>query len=517
MALVVAIGVLLVVAVLTLGVASIALTAKRQSTQGRNAIGALASAESGISLATAYLNQAMPLADGECPGQLAGGVVAKTVAADTTLHPTKGYGGRCGPYISTLPDGSTVSIVVSGGTTYRTGVASGSLACAGAQVNAPTRPGLTIHQRCVTASGTFGGVTRRIQARVVSASYIFPIPGIVGIQGVKIGQGAGSTLSLAECANPAALPSGTSLVMASIGTNGSLTTSLNCWVGDPSDVQYGNSSRLYLGQGRPATTSSGVPNPSITGAQPGGIVELGYKLSVPTLDPLFQAGADGVTDTSLAGGNHNLIGLHLGTGCSGPAYTSATRILSLPNNGCVVTLDGSNDVEHPRIYNFCQITLPNSGELTVTDPVANPYVQVYLDSSARLRSDGTAACPAGPTGTLTMGNGSGILANATSSLGAQIFIYGTADALGTGTNNISWRNGADVKMLLAAPRAKIAFQNGGRITGGVATYEVQANNNMQFIWDRDVDKVQRRALFYRTAFAECTTVAPDATDPHSGC
>jgi hypothetical protein len=124
-----------------------------------------------------------------------------------------------------------------------------------------------------------------------------------------------------------------------------------------------------------------------------------------------------------------------------------------------------------------------------------------------------------------MGNGSGILANATSSLGAQIFIYGapsgsapaTLDADGVNGNFIAWRNSANVKMLLVAPHARVVFQNGGAITGGLAAYAVEANNNMQFIWDEAVDHVQRRALYYRTSYAECQRTPPDPANPDSGC
>ena len=46
-------------------------------------------------------------------------------------------------------------------------------------------------------------------------------------------------------------------------------------------------------------------------------------------------------------------------------------------------LEGSSDVDHPKIYNFCKLVLPNNGVLSVANPVTAPYVQVYIDSPAR--------------------------------------------------------------------------------------------------------------------------------------
>jgi Tfp pilus assembly protein PilX len=510
-ALVVAIGVLLVMGIIAAGVATLTVTAKNQTNADRNSSRALAAAESGLRLATLYLNEATPIVDGQCPGTTANLVATKTAAVS----------GSCGPYTATLPSGGTTTFTISAGATT-------AVACSGAQVNAPTRPSLAIHQRCVTSTGQVNPglpnvATRRVQARLASVSYIFPIPGILGTHNVKLGQGAGSQLPLTQCAVPSSLPGGTSLIMASVGTNGTLTTSLGCWLGAATDVTNGNTSRLYIGSNAP-TTNNGVPNPSITGAQPGGIVNLTYPLTLPSLDPLFQTGMDGVTDTSIAAtsvnvlsGNNDNFGIHaVPLTCNGNPYDSTTRVLNLGNNACSVTLDGSTDINHPNIYNFCGLVLPNNGLLTVTNPAVAPYVQVYVDSTARTRLDGTAACTSG-SGTVTMGNNSSILNNATVSLGAQIFIYGTSDPDGTLGNSIAWRNGADVKMLLVAPHAQILFQNGGTITGGIAAYDVTANNSMIFIWDQTVDSVQRRALYYRSSYTECAKAPTVAGNPDSGC
>jgi Tfp pilus assembly protein PilX len=504
-ALVVAIGVMLVIGAIAAGVATLTVTAKSQTSADRSSVRALAAAESGLRIGTLYLNEATPISDGQCPG------VAPNVATKAAL-----VAGRCGPYTITLPTGGTTSFTITAGATT-------AIACAGSQVAAPTRPSLVIHQRCITATGLVNGATRRAQARVASVPFIFPVPGIFGVHNVKLGQGAGTTLPLAQCAVPSSLPNGTSLIMASVGTDGTLTTALGCWLGDPTDVINGNTSRLYLGVSSPPT-NNGVANPSITGAQPGGIVKLNYDIKLPLLDPLFQTGMDGVSDASVpivansaVGGNNNNNGIHaIPLTCTGPPYDPLTRILNLPNNACSVTLDGSNDIDHPNIYDFCGVTLPNNGALSVTDPLLHPYVQIFVDSTARKLANGAPACTAG-TSTVAMGNGSSILPNASISLGAQIFIYGTTDPDGTNGNFISWRNGANVKMLLVAPHSEIFFQNGGTITGGVAAYDVTANNSMVFLWDQTVDRSSLRALYYRSSYTECAKAPTIAGNPDSGC
>jgi Tfp pilus assembly protein PilX len=505
-ALVVAIGVLLVMGGIVAGVTALAVTANSQTRADRSSVRALAAAESGLRVGTLYLNEATPITDGQCPGVAANGVSTKTTAV----------AGRCGPYTVTLPTGGTTTFTITGGATT-------AIACSGSQVNAPTRPGLTIHQRCITATGLVNGATRRAQARVASVPFIFPVPGIFGQHNVKLGQGSGTTLSLAQCSVPSSLPNGTSVIMASVGTNGTLTTSLACWLGAATDVINGNTSRLYLGSSAPAT-NNGVANPSITGAQPGGIVRVN-DIQMPSLDPLFQTGMDGASDASLPAGNNNATGIHaVPLTCTSAPYDAATRVLNLPNNSCAVLLDGSNDLNHPKIYDFCGLNLPNGGVLSVTDPLLAPYVQIYVDSSARKRADGTAACTSG-SGTVAMGNNSTILSNASISLGAQIFIYGAPSASNPGTleadgvngNSIAWRNGANVKMLLVAPHSQILFQNGGTITGGISAYDVVANNNLIFLWDQTADDPPLRALYYRSSYAECAKAPTIAGNPDSGC
>ena len=505
-ALVVAIGVLLVVGGIAAGVAALTVTAKSQTTADRNSARALAAADSGLRLGTLYLNEATPITDGQCPGATANGVATKTTAVS----------GRCGPYTVTLPTGGTTTFTITGGATT-------AVACSGSQVSAPTRPGLSIHQRCITATGVVNNATRRAQARVASVPFIFPVPGIFGQHNVKLGQGAGTTLPLTQCAVPSSLPNGASLIMASVGTDGTLTTSLACWLGAATDVLNGNTSRLYLGTSSPAT-NNGVANPSITGAQPGGIVRVN-DIKMPLLDPLFQTGMDGLSDASLPAGNNNAAGIHaVPLTCTSPPYHSDTRVLALPNNSCAVLLDGSNDLSHPKIYDFCGLSLTNGGIISVADPVLAPYVQVYIDSSARMRADGTAACGLS-SGTVVMGNNSSVLSNASISLGAQIFIYGAPSAAnpavleadGVNANSIAWRNGANVKMLLVAPHSQILFQNGGTITGGISAYDVTANNSMVFIWDQTADDPPLRALYYRSSYTECAKAPTVAGNPDSGC
>jgi hypothetical protein len=348
-------------------------------------------------------------------------------------------------------------------------------------------------------------------------SWLFPLPGIVGIDHINLGQGAGSAMTLSQCAaaidNPSLLGSG-SMVAGSLGTNNLASTNLTCYLGSRSDAVYGNSARMYMGRGAP-TTSGNAPNPNMIGAQPGGVVWLESKLELPPLDSIFQTGEDGATDSSLAAGNSNLTGMTF-SGCSNP-YDAATRKLTL-NSNCTVTLQGSTDVDHPRVYNFCQVGFPSNGAVVQLPSTATgSYARVLIDSPARSGS----GCPSG-TGSIAAtngvaNNGNSMLANASNAIGAQIFVYGTTDAAGQGGNLIKWQNAGSARTLLVAPKATIQFQNRTTITGGLAAYGVDAQNGLVYIWDQNVDRVERRALYYRSADAECSRAPSIAGDPHSGC
>jgi hypothetical protein len=232
------------------------------------------------------------------------------------------------------------------------------------------------------------------------------------------------------------------------------------------------------------------------------------------------------------GGNNNASGISLmPLLCNGGAWNASTRVLTL-NTGCIVTLQGSTDVDHPKIYNFCQINFPSNGATVQLPTLATgTYARVLIDSPARTVAAYTdsagvfhPAQPACGAGTGTIGtnngvanNGNSMLTNATNAVGAQIFIWGTNDPPGTGGNLIRWQNAASVRTLLVAPKATIQFQNRTTITGGLAAWGLDALNGLVYIWDQNVDRVERKALYHRTAYTECAKAAPVAADPHSGC
>lgn len=511
-ALVVAMGMLLVIGIIATGVTALAVQVKTQTSKDRDAARALSAAESGLRLGAYYLNQSLPIADTACPG--ASDPTAQTTASGSPLSCPS----STAPYTIANPDGTVTKFFISGGAT------TAPLKCAGAaQPDISARPGLSYHQRCITATGTSGTVTRRVQARVLASSSIFPIPGMVGIDHITFGTGSpsGTGLTASQCnVNLNTVLSGgsltgTMLVEGSLGTNGTSRTVLDCWGGSVTDLVGTNSSRLYMGQGAPAT-SGGLPNPQIFGARPGAVVQMSTPLAIPPIDTIFQAG-EGGADAATAAGNDNATGMSM-LGCANGTYGSVNRTLNLSST-CVISLQGSSDINHPKIYDFCQITYPANGG-TIQLPILGlgGYVRLLIDSPSRAKS----GCPDG-TGGLDMKNGGTILANATASIGAQIFIYGVTNsqgatvAPGVGLNNISWQNSGNLKTLLVAPRAKITFQNNAVITGGVAAWAVETQNNLVYIWDQNVDKVERRSLYYRVAYSECSKTPTVASDPSSGC
>ena len=528
-ALVVAIGVMLVLTLVAAGTAALALNVKSQTTGDRQSVRALAAAESGLRLGAYYVNQSLPIADTMCPGTA--DPAAQTAATGNPL--------TCpAPYVVANPDDTTTSFTISGGAT------NAPLRCAGAaQPNIAARPELTYRQRCITSTGMSGGVIRRVQARLLAVNALFDIPGMVGIDHITLGTGTptGGGLDLATCQAgvqsvlTGGVLTGTMLVQGSLGSNGTVKTVLDCWNGSLTDPVGANSARLYLGKSAPLTTG-GTANPSIYKAQPGRVVRMEDDLAIPPIDTIFQTGKNGrdsayTTDLPATSGNDNNFGMSIPLlGCPTDTYVPNTRTLNLSstcvvtlqgNDACLLTVDQTPCINAPKIYNFCQINYPaNGGAIRLPSSAVGGYVRLLLDSPDRTNS-----CPAG-SGGLDMKNGADLLSNATSSVGAQIFIYGRtttngstplpAGALGS-ANDIKWQNSGNLKTLLVAPRARITFQNNAVITGGIAAWAIETQNNLVYLWDQNVDKVQTSSLYYRSSYAECARQPTSPSDPSSGC
>ena len=187
------------------------------------------------------------------------------------------------------------------------------------QVATECGPALATH-RCLTATGTVNGVTRRIQQRVAGTT-LFSIQGILGLKSVLID--SSSSWSGANFQ-----------VTSDTASNGPITYGQN--VNAP-----GSPYHCYTGPSGAAPT--GCPT-----------------VSVPTIT---TASVDTLPFATTQTTNQNIL--------IGPDYTAANRALSIPA-GQTLSL-GAGD------YNVCSIAMGNGATLSAT----TGRVRVFVDSPAR--------------------------------------------------------------------------------------------------------------------------------------
>lgn len=319
-------------------------------------------------------------------------------------------------------------------------------------------------ERCVVATGSAGGVTRRVVQRVVSSSGSNPFPtnGVLGKDGVTI--------------------TNNTTLLARVGTNGTFS------MGNGSSV----SGTVTLWTNAPAP--SGYSGPvTRTPTQ--------FVLAPPNmLNPstLLDSKTSNDNGRLLAGGGDSCIG---GSGTGGTCYTNTAgspRTLSLGNQGSV-TLGGG-------VYNFCQLNLGQGAALNVA-PTAK--VLIYIDSPDRLPNPG---CVAGQGG-ITAGNNA-IFSNPSGDPTAlQIVIYGS-----TAYPSLEIPNNTALAAAIYAPNTNVSFKNNGSFTGGITAKTVTLKNNAT--WDARLAgfRFATTLVYYRGAWRQCPTrTLASATAPATGC
>jgi hypothetical protein len=445
-AMIVAMGIISVMLILTATVvASTQLLggATKQETSGKRAFEA---AEAGLQATVYRLNMLAPATD-KCIGGS-----GETVQAATT-------GGNCASYSEDLGNGGSFK-------SWTTVPLSSGGSCAGLQVGTAS----SISERCVTASGTVDGVTRRVQARVASyaAAPVFPVSGVVGLRSVSIsnnghvngGTGSNGTVSISNNGSSSSVVIGPSAPAPTVGNNGS----------------SGPVTRRTTAQG-PFVLAPVNPGNSTTVNDN---VRLSNAFASPRVSP-FDSVSTGVT------------------------YTAATRTLSLSNNASV-TLGGG-------IYNFCSLSLSNNSTITLA---AGARTAIYIDSPERSGS----GCPAA-SGTFSMSNNSGFVNNSPPVAGSgfahdptalQLYVVGKTGATVTLANNAAFYG------TLYAPTSTVSVANNAGTWGAVAGNDVVVAPNGTLIADPNATSITTSGggVFFRTAWRECGKTAP-ATNPSGGC
>jgi Tfp pilus assembly protein PilX len=340
--------------------------------------------------------------------------------------------------------------------------------CAGVPISYTGSGAITIVQRCVTAAGTANGVTRRIQARV--ASYI-------GLQLFSLGILGLNEVTMQNSSNVAA------------------------WIGSNGKISLGNSN-------------------TVTG------LELGPSASSPTLGNSSAVGS--VTRRSVAQGNHVLAPVDVGNSAtvndnaritngqdasSGVTYNPTTRFLTLGNSSSI-TLGGGT-------YNFCKLEATNSATLNIAVGV---MTRIFIDSPNR---PGSGCTQCSGSGTL-IANNSITFNNPGPAQNLQIYVWGrTGQETGNGNcqsnmgePDVQFNNSVTFsKGFIYAPQSDVVFKNSATVVGAVAAKDVEFKNSVNFTWDTTLTNLRAKTLsmFYKTAWKECWSKQPNASDPESGC
>jgi type II secretory pathway pseudopilin PulG len=324
--------------------------------------------------------------------------------------------------------------------------------------------GSSSSERCIVATGTVSGVTRRVILRVVASSGAqpFPVSGVLGLTRVTMSNNASIT--------------------GSVGTNGTLSMSENTSVSGTANL-WTNAPNPSLGSH--ATISGGV----VRGAQ--------FVASPPNmLNP--STGLDSATSNE---NGRLLSGASPADACtaSGGCYTNTAgspRTLTF-SNGKAVTLGGA-------VYNFCKVNFNNNATINVA---AGARVVIFLDSPDRPGS----GCVAGQ-GTFDANNNARFSNPSNDPTAFQLIAYGSA-----ANPNLNWNNNLLFIGTIYAPNSNVNFTNNARLIGGITAKTVTLTNNGS--WDSRVGGLRfaTTLVYFRGAWRQCPSAPPSPASPATGC
>ena len=463
-----ALGVLVVVGVLSSATFAVSSRLNDTSTADRDAKLALQAADAGLEAAMFRMNDIGLQSTTKC-------FTTTVVDPGTGTDPETGgtpAAGECAGVKDDLGNNSSY-------TYYVTPALNNGDACAGLNVqNADPTGKVTITQRCVTSVGQVNGQRRRIQARVASylGTQLFPIGGILAINGIKAVNN--------------------SIVSGVLGSNG--------------QIQLGNNS--VVSGGIKLGTSSSPPPILGTGSTVGGSPPVTYRSEA---EGAFVLAPVDMGNTATVNDNGRITsGQDSGTGVTYTNTSAAPRTLSISNNGSL-TLGGGT-------YNFCKVTLGNNSFITMA---AGAKIRFFLDSPDRA---GSGCIPSGQTaaqartagyGGMFLGQGS-LLNNPGPEINLQIYMYGYAN----GTHTVNFFNSADMHAAIYAPSSNLIWNNSGGIVGAVSASTVEFKNSAKFTFGGrggQFDLPQLRtdtvSVYYRMAWTECRRIRTTTSDPESGC
>lgn len=459
-ALPIALAVLLIASLLVSAAVLAATQSNDLSNRDTRTKAALEAADAGLRFATYRLNMVNP----------------DPTYCVTTLQPPAS-GQPCAPTTDDLGNGATVKV-------WTTPAMTAGQTCAGLTVVAD------VDQRCITAIATVRGLAARTQMRAAAftAKPVFAVPGLLGTNGLTIGnnafiEGIGGTNAVAN------IGQGSSLTGTQLGPGGSIVKP-GSGTGNPGVVTYTEKFQ----------TSPIDPGTSATNTAPGGTCgTVNTTTYVPSGTNCDYRITNSLTNPPTQPYDPS----------SKITWNANTRQLDMRNNGSNITLGGG-------VYNFCDLWSGNNSSITIP---AGVKVQIFIDSPSRSTGPGQTACPAGTTGTLNIANGTTIYNYSNDPTALQIYVYGNPQS--PGTNQVVWNNNSATTsyVSLFAPYSTVNLQNNGVMYGGVSAWSINVDPNFTFHWDPRDKFLQGTAegLFYRTSWKQCPSTPTSASDPQSGC
>lgn len=375
-----------------------------------------------------------------------------------------------------------------------------------------------VTQRCITATGTYRGVTRRVQERIAADSWVFPINGMLSMNEMNWDTSNSQHLSL-----PGLFESNGQMTIGATGAGPQRIPD------DLSGATLKSFKKIAFNQGNsctaPCTYYDPTTNPPVTAPFP--------RPDGPTAADYAAAAAI----QSTTGGDAQLTGP---TGVPNlnwsSIYNPSTHVFSggggtaakFPNGG-TGTQGVPGAVLPSGTYVFCNMTV--TGEL---ETAPNSQVTIYIDSPGS--GDGFCGTPARggacaqSPGTLSI-NGSGFYNPNPNPASLQIFIYGNAGCatpLTKGTplgGEIKIDNSGNMldptlkntlltNANLYAPDSYLTtLGNGIFWSGGIVVGGVESNDND--IWGFTQHPPTQE--WFPTAWRACSATPSSSSDLGSGC
>jgi hypothetical protein len=417
-------GVLLLALILGGWVAGASNDSHVSSQRDRSAKRAFGAADAGLARAAWRLAQTPAVAANQC--LLSAAATASGAAQETIAVP--GAGACPAPVAATLGNGASYTFTVTPENATAT-------TCAG-ETSA-------IGERCVTASGTVGGITRRVQARLVRSStpLTFTHVGLIGRTGVDLGNSIEAFVCAGETAG-------------TIGSNGTIELGTSNKLSDQGCGGGGSWKLTTMSPGGQVNgTAEGNP-PRTTIASPGFV-----------LPPIDFSGPAASNDNGLL---------------TGPAFQWAAgkvRELTIRSN---VELRGGT-------YYLCSLIL-DGGNVTVR---SGETVRIYIDSPDRA---GSGCMP--QSGGFWAKNGenvnfgSGDVKSAGAAQRApqlQVYVHGstywettTRPCNGNKGGSVLICNSNHVAGTFYVPNGKVVLSNSSEFVGAIAADVLVLENSVKF-------------------------------------